>query len=114
MATGDNEEIFRRLAAAEKEIYHMSRQLTTFENEKPIQRLSMVELSVKQIASDLVSMEKISIEMSEKLTKGLDELKIQGAAFRAQMAIIVGAGSFIGATLAAWPILKEILKAMVA
>lgn len=110
---GENEEIFRRLSSLEKEIYHVTRQLTNLESEKPIQRLSMVELSVKQIASDLLSMEKISNEMSEKLTKGIDELKTQAAVSAARMGWLVAAGGVVGGTLAAWPVLKEILKVMV-
>ena len=111
---GENEEIYHRLAAAEKEIYHMSRQMSNLESEKPIQRISMMELSVKQIAADLISMEKISGEMSEKLSRGIDELKTQAAVSAARLGWIVGSGVFAGGVMAAWPVLKELMKAMIA
>jgi len=107
------EEIFRRLATLEKETYSMTRQLNAIENEKPIQRLSMVEMSVKQIATDLLSMEKISVEMSEKLTKGIDDLNTQAAVSRAQMKWIVSLGIATLAMINAWPVIREMLKALV-
>lgn len=110
---GDNEEIYRRIASLEKEVYHVTRQLTNLEAEKPIQRIGLVELSLKQIAADLLSMEKISAEMSEKLSSGIDALKTQAAISAARMGWIIGAGVLTGGILSAWPTIKEILKAMV-
>ena len=106
------EDIYRRLNTAEKEIYAMGKELLYLQSAKPAERIGMLEATVQQIRLDVVSMEKISADMSDKLGKGLDDLKTQAAISRAQMRWVVAGGSAFLGIMAAWPVLKELIKAV--
>lgn len=109
----DNREIFHRLATVEKEVYSMNKELLSLQSSKPSERLSALEYSVAQIKQDVINIEQISSDMSQKLGAGLDELKMQAMISRGQQKWLLGIATGLLAVLNAWPYIRELIKAAI-
>lgn len=98
----DEAEIYRRLGDLEKEVFAMSKQLTAFTQERPLERLTKLEFTVSQV-------EKISHEMSVSLTQGLSDLEDKAKQIGNIVKGFCLALGVVWGVLNAWPLIKDLL-----
>lgn len=98
----ESAEVFRRLGDLEKEVYSMSKQLTAFTQERPLERITKLEMTVAHV-------EEISDEMSIRLTTGLTALEDKAKQIGNIVIGFCSAMGFMWGALQAWPFIKELL-----